>query len=305
MDVFYEPAKTPAVRAALSWDILCKEKCTLALILPLDFSEIFNIVQSQGDRNHYKPDRIVMGGQPLRNHLIADLLKIFKKVFLLYGSTEGSIMSQSTLTEAEEDFFSGKPVNVDNVRLVNKDQEKCKPKEVGTIHVRGPGVFKGYFNKLEETDKNTAKAFTADGWFNTEDNGFFDDQGNLFVLGREKDIIMYGSYIVYPGWLEKKIMAHPDVMDVVVVPVSDTVLFHNICACVRPAKDKTLDEENLRDFCEKIFLSSSEIECTPVPKYFMVLESFPEATTGKPDKKILMKMAEERFGQDAHYMSAY
>ncbi|XP_005091513.3 3-[(3aS,4S,7aS)-7a-methyl-1,5-dioxo-octahydro-1H-inden-4-yl]propanoyl:CoA ligase [Aplysia californica] len=228
------------------------------------------------------------------------MLKIFKKIYVAYGSTEGGAVSVNELTEANmEDFCTGKPVDENNVRVVNKDQQHCKPREMGTIHARGPGVFTGYFNKLEDTDKNTAKAFTADGWFKMEDNGFYDEQGNLYVLGREKDIIMYGSFVVYPGWLEKKIMTHPDVADVVVVPVSDPVLFHDICACVKPVKEKTLNGENLREFCQKIFITSSEAASTPVPKYFMILESFPETLTGKPNKQILAKMAEERFGQTA------
>ncbi|XP_035829686.1 2-succinylbenzoate--CoA ligase [Aplysia californica] len=297
LDTLYRSRETSAARAAVTWNAILKERCKLATILPLDFYEVSNYVKSQGG-SRFKLDTLGIGGQPVRKDQIADMLELFEKVVVTYGATEFGLVSASTLTEANvEDFFSGKPLDENNVRVVNKDQQNCKTKEVGTIHVRGSGVFTGYFNKLEETDKNTAKAFTTDGWFNTEDNGFFDEQGNLYVLGREKDIIMYGSFVVYPGWLERKMVAHPDVADVVVVPVSDPVLFHNICACVKPAKEKTLDVENLRDFCEKMFLSSSEDEATPIPKYFMILEEFPMTSTGKPHKQLMKKMAEERFGQ--------
>ena len=78
----------------------------------------------------------------------------------------------------------------------------------------------------------TKKAFTEDGWFCTDDSGYFGQDGKLYLQGRQSDGIHRGAYILYPSWLENKLKAVPGIKDVVVVPVPDPVLHNEICACV-------------------------------------------------------------------------
>ncbi|CAG5121482.1 unnamed protein product, partial [Candidula unifasciata] len=168
------------------------------------------------------------------------------------------------------DFFCGKPASGVQLKIIDDDGDKCRPRQAGTVLVRGERIFSGYFNLLEDPDPNTVKCFTKDGWFNTEDLGFWDEEGNFYVLGRNKDTIMYGTVVLYPGWLEAKILQHPDVADAVVLPVSDPVRYHEICACVTPASGRNMTEEQLKSYCESIFIADLTSEQTPMPKYFMV-----------------------------------
>merc|ERR1712062_602808 len=158
----------------------------------------------------------------------------------------------------------------------------------------------GYFNLLDEASRRPAKSFLADGWFNMEDCGYWDDSGQLYVMGRENDVITYGGHVVYPGWLERKLMGHPGVKEVVVVPISDPILHHNICACVQPWSGVDLTEDSLREYAETIFLSKKEDEdnddMSPKPKHYIVLPEFPQTPNGKVDRTRLKKMAEEQFG---------
>lgn len=87
----------------------------------------------------------------------------------------------------------------------------------------------GYLNN----DPANKAAFTADGWFSTNDAGYVDPKtGKLHIEGRQSDCIMRGAYVFYPSWLENIIRKVEGVKDVVVVPVPDKVLHNEICACV-------------------------------------------------------------------------
>uniref|UniRef100_A0A0B7BMS0 AMP-dependent synthetase/ligase domain-containing protein n=1 Tax=Arion vulgaris TaxID=1028688 RepID=A0A0B7BMS0_9EUPU len=278
------------------WRAITKDQCTFAVILPLDFDNLHKYILNSGDSD-YKLKILATGGQPVKRNQIGNMLTVAEQVMLAYGSTEALYISYALLKDTNvEDFLCGKPFSGMSVRIVNESGQNCKPRETGTVHLKGKTVFKGFFNRLENPDPNTAKSFTKDGWFDTEDVGYYDESENIYILGRTKDTIIHGIAVLYPGWLEAKILTHPDILDACVVPVTDPVLYHNICACVKVAEGSGLTEQKLKQFCEKIFLSDLEYESTPMPKYFVIMDNFPKTFTGKPDKRVLTAMAEEKFG---------
>ncbi|XP_012935905.1 4-coumarate--CoA ligase-like 1 [Aplysia californica] len=195
-------------------------------------------------------------------------------LFLPYnrGATSSSkrfvdlnIDSAPELTSAINVFRDG-----DTLQVVDKDEKECAVGKVGTVRVKGKTVFSGYFNQLEEKDPATTGQFSEDGWFDTNDNGYFDDKGRLYVIGRNNDVITYGDCLVYPGWLEQKILAHPKVRDVCLVPVPHPVLYQDMCACVLAAPDSQLTQDELRQFCAQICFSDGHEEKPLIPTYFMV-----------------------------------
>jgi long-chain acyl-CoA synthetase len=93
---------------------------------------------------------------------------------------------------------TGKPIPGVQVKIVGADPESG----IGEITVCGPNVMKGYFNDLEATQA----VLTADGWLSTGDLGVFDKEGNLYVRGRSKNVIVLASgENVYPEAIEHKI----------------------------------------------------------------------------------------------------
>jgi malonyl-CoA/methylmalonyl-CoA synthetase len=83
----------------------------------------------------------------------------------------------------------------------------------GEIEIRGPNVFRGYWNM----DAATANAFTRDGWFKSGDIGEWDADGYLRIVGRSKELIISGGYNVYPREVEDALLLHPAVSEVAVV----------------------------------------------------------------------------------------
>ncbi|CAG5121481.1 unnamed protein product [Candidula unifasciata] len=203
------------------WDVICREQCNIASIRPMDVEGIVKYICSIGVTD-YKLKALVSAGQPLtKAHVINELI-ISETVVVIYASTEASFLSGGIITDATfDDFYCGKPAPGVELKIIDDHGDECKPRQTGTILAKGGQLFKGYFNRLEDPDSNTVTCFTNDGWLNTDDVGFVDEEGNIYVIGRGTDTITYRKYVLYPGWLEAKILQHPDIADAVILSVLD------------------------------------------------------------------------------------
>ncbi|XP_059169834.1 putative acyl--CoA ligase YdaB [Physella acuta] len=232
------------------------------------------------------------------------MLSLADHLVVSYGSTETGVITWGHLNEKNNTSYKvGKPVvDAVQIRIINDNGDSCLPGEVGTVQILSPLTFRGYLNRLESPDPQTMKVLRPDGWYSTEDNGYFGQDGDLYILGRKNDVIQYGVFLLYPGWLEEKIVAHPEIAEACVVPVSDPLLFHNICACVSLTEGSELTEEEIRTYCKNIFLKNVNQALTPVPAYFLILpEGIPRNSNGKPNVQKLKAMAEEKFGCTARH----
>ena len=118
----------------------------------------------------------------------------------------------------------------------------------------------------------------------------------VFTVCRQAFGIMRGPYLLYPGWLERRISRCPGVEDVLVVPVPDPVLYQELCACVLPAPGASLTSEEVRQFCSTLFLTSGKSEMTAVPKYYVFFDAFPTTSTGKTCRRATAVVARQRLG---------
>ena len=105
----------------------------------------------------------------------------------------------------------GRPLPYSRVRVVKVDGEgrllgDCAPGEIGVVAMAGPGVFSGYL-----MDKHNQGAFIEPGWVNSGDLGRLDDEGQLWITGRAKDLIIRGAHNIDPMPLEELLYRHPAV----------------------------------------------------------------------------------------------
>ncbi|KAH9496750.1 hypothetical protein Btru_009298 [Bulinus truncatus] len=249
------------------WEAVTKERCTFAVMVPLEAEKrIEYIVNARGSPPR-KFQSIVVIGQPVTKVQIKNFFKISEKIFIGYGSTECvDVSGLFVQEETYESYNCGKPSERTKVRVVDVNGELSPPKPIGTIHIKSTVMSAGYFNKFEDPDPDTISAFTPDGWLNMEDYGYIDEEGSLFVLGRNKDIINYGASVIYPGWLEDQIVEHPEVMQACVVPIQSYTVTSVLVSRYRPTLFK---------------------------------EDYPELRTGKPDRQKLKLIAEEKFGYNS------
>ena len=111
---------------------------------------------------------------------------------------------------------AGRPLFWRSIAVVDGDDRPKPTSETGEVVVRGPTVFKGYWN----LEAHTAYTF-RNGWHHTGDMGYFDADGYLWYAGRmpEKELIKTGGENVYPAEVENAIRQHPAIADVVVIGV--------------------------------------------------------------------------------------
>lgn len=184
---------------------------------------------------------IIIGGAPLSWKVESDLKKIGLPYVVGYGLTEGCPLLSIETPLGFAPGSCGKPIH--EIRIDSSDPERVP----GEIQSRGPNLFVGYY-KNPEAD---AAAHTSDGWFRTGDLGVMDIEGNLFIRGRIKSLILSASgQNIYPEEIEQELSVHPMVEDSLVLDRGGKII-----ALVYPKSGVAPHiekEEDLNAFCEEI-----------------------------------------------------
>jgi len=198
-----------------------------------------------------------------------------------YGITECS--PTVTLTAPDRprhDLSVGTPLPGIETRLVESTGLDAAPGNVGELWVRGPGVMRGYYRAPAET----AEVITSDGWFRTGDVARMEN-GNLFIVGRSKEMVIRFGFNVYPAEIEGVLHTHPAVARAAAIPVTrcgseDLVAFVQL----RPGTSSAPAE--LADY--------AALHLAPYkrPSEFVILGSLPLTPAGKVLKSALADMFE-------------
>ena len=114
--------------------------------------------------------------------------------------------------------------------------------EVGEVRFRGPHLFRGYWNKPQET----AEVLGSDGWLRTGDLGYLDDEGFLFLVDRAKDIVIRAGENISCTEVENVVYAHPDTYECACFGLPHARLGEELAVAVYPKPGHTLDPDGLR-----------------------------------------------------------
>ena len=219
---------------------------------------------------HHQLRVILLGGEfiprPLVDACVAKQLPIYKT----YGMTEtfSQSVTMPVLSNLNKLDSVGKPLPRMTVHIVNPDVDG-----VGEIHLNGPMVMSGYINREP-----------IHGDFNTDDMGYVDEDGFLYILNRRTDLIISGGENIYPKEIEDTVYAMQGVKECAVIPVADTkwgqvpalfVAFDDIDALSADLK------MIVRDYL------SSKLAKYKVPKYITIMDALPRNGTGKIMRKSL------------------
>lgn len=154
-----------------------------------------------------------LGGGVLPTSIIEDFKEKFKLDHLYFGYSMTELTGFMTMPTTNPESI-GAPFPMTEIKVVDIDtKESLGPNEDGEICARGPQVMKGYINNKEATDQT----IDADGWLHTGDVGHFDDDGNVCVVERVKDLIRCLDVHVAPAELEQLLLSHPAVAEALVV----------------------------------------------------------------------------------------
>jgi acyl-CoA synthetase (AMP-forming)/AMP-acid ligase II len=194
--------------------------------------------------------------------------------YSMYGQTETSCLA-TFAPYSDKPGSAGRVLPLAQVRLVDDYDRTVPAGQVGEIAMKGPMVFKGYWNLPEDT------AYTfREGWHHTGDLGRFDQDGFLWYAGRkaEKELIKPGGENVYPAEVEKAILQHPAVEKVVVFGVPDPKWKEGIKAVCQLKQGQTLKPQALIDFV------GERIARYKKPRYVEFVSPLPLTEDGSPDR---------------------
>lgn len=170
----------------------------------------------------------------------------------------------------------GSPLFHVEVRVI-RDGREAAPGEVGELWIRGPHVIPGYWNRPEET------AALKDGWLRTGDLATYDEEGDFYIVGRIKDMIISGGENIYPAEVESVMLGHPEVAEAALIGVPDPEWGEVGRAIVVRRPGSSLTEAELLAYLR------SRLAGYKVPKSVVFVEELPKTAAGKIDKTALRK----------------
>ena len=222
---------------------------------------------------------IVSGAAPLTPETAGAFeARYHAKIYQGYGLTEAAPTVTSSVTGGEARPGSiGCPLPGVEVRLVD-DGDDALAGDEGEIWVRGPNVFKGYWDDPDAT----AAVITEDGWLRTGDIAVTDADGYLYIVDRAKDLIIVSGFNVYPVEVEEALLEHPQVAEVAVVGMPHPHSGETVKAFVVVAdaadngrREVSVEEDELIEFC------AGRLARYKCPTKITFVESLPYGMGGK------------------------
>jgi malonyl-CoA/methylmalonyl-CoA synthetase len=172
----------------------------------------------------------------------------------------------------------GFPLPGIDIRVVDMENGAALPAgETGMLEVRGPNVFRGYWNMPEKTKAE----FRDDGFFITGDLGLIDERGYVHIVGRGKDLVISGGYNIYPKEIESEIDLIDGVLESAVIGVPHTDFGEGVTAVVVPKTGAALKEDEI------LATLGERLARYKLPKRVLFVEELPRNTMGKVQKNLL------------------
>ena len=219
------------------------------------------LTQLEPSITHHKLRVILLGGEFIPMALIDACEKKSLPIYKTYGMTEtfSQSVTFSVLDYPHKRDSVGKPLPGMQVRIDKPDADG-----VGEIHLTGPLVMTGYIDKEP-----------IDGDLNTDDIGYVDKDGFVYILNRRKDLIISGGENIYPKELEDLVYTLPSVKECAVVPVPDPKWGQVPALFVAFHDGESMTADAILSFMTKSLAKYK------VPKYVKILSALPRNGTGK------------------------
>lgn len=204
-----------------------------------------------------------------------------------WGQTENGLVTLTKLTDSEDKLVNtdGAPFLTMSVKVVDENFNDVLTNEEGNLLCKGPALFVGYLNQMEETQKEF-----HDGWFITGDRAIMDADGYIRISGRNKDIIIRGGENIPVAYMENILYEHPDVFAAQIVAMPDPRLQEKACAfiCMKPGAEP-LTLQALQQF-----LTEKGIAKPYWPEHLEIVTDFPRTASGKIQKFKLREIISEK-----------
>lgn len=286
----------PHLQPAPLADLIAEYRITVAAGVPTIWTGLYHELKAN-PRDVSSIRALVVGGAAMPRSLIeAYETALGVNVCHAWGMTEMSPLGTVSRLQSSHRGLpnhqqwdikatQGTPAAGVEMRIVNDagDELPWDGATMGEVQVRGPWIIKQYF-KVEPTPEQ----FTADGWFRTGDVATISPDGYMNITDRTKDLIKSGGEWISSVALENTLMAHPSVMEAVVIAVPDTRWGERPLAAVVPAPGvERIDEAELFEHLQSHFAKYQ------LPDRIVTISAIPKTSVGKFDKKVLRRQYAE------------
>lgn len=204
------------------------------------------------------------------------------KLFQWYGMTESITTNIVTplYEEMPEDpktgiLAMGKPGLGQEIKIVDENSKEVPPFTIGQIIIKSPSLMKGYYKNEIETNKTI-----QNGWLYTGDKGYRNNEGFIWFVDRDKDLIKRAGENVSSIEIENVLLSYPGVADCAVIGIPDNIREEAIVAYISTDGSK-ISEEELRVFC------AEQLSKFKIPQEFRFIKEFPRTSIGKIQKNVL------------------
>jgi acyl-CoA synthetase (AMP-forming)/AMP-acid ligase II len=268
--------------------LTAQHECTALVVVPVMLQRILDLEEEVLERYDLSHLRVVpVSGSALPGPLATKWMDLFgDNIYNLYGSTEvawATIATPEDLRKAPG--TAGRPPYGTIVKLYDDDGNPVEPGETGRIFVGNDMQFEGYTGG---GDKDV-----IDGLMSSGDVGHFDEDGLLFVDGRDDDMIVSGGENVFPAEVEDLLSGHESVAEVAVFGVDDEEFGQRLKAVVVTRDGASLSEDDVKKYVK------SNLAGYKVPREVEFVDELPRTSTGKVLKRELKEDDSEDSPEDA------
>jgi acyl-CoA synthetase (AMP-forming)/AMP-acid ligase II len=264
-------------------ELIDRHGATGLAVVPVMFDRIMDLPDDVRNRYSCRSLRFAAAsGSRMRPDVVTAFMDQFGDVIVNnYNATEAGLIASATPDDlrAAPDT-AGKPFPGTEIRILDEHFTSVPTGEVGQIFVRSGTLFGGY---TSGATKDFHEGFMASG-----DMGYLDENGRLFVVGRDDEMIVSGGENVYPIEVEKTLAAHPDVAEAHVLGVDDEQYGQRLAAFVVLTPRASATPESLKQHVR------DNLANYKVPREIVVLDELPRSSTGK----ILRNDLKARVGAD-------
>lgn len=264
-----------------------REKVTCTAAVPTIVTRVVNY-EKIGDYDFSSLQKIYVGAA----HSAPDLVtSVEKKMGCRYINAFGMVEGPCAQSRPSDTFeirttSVGRPIcPYDDFRTLDPTGKPTPRGVEGEMAAKGPGIFTGYFKNPQANQT----AFTPDGYFRTGDLAVIDEDGNIRITGRIKDIIIRGGENIAAQEVEELISSHPLIELAAAIGLPHPVLGEEVCAYVKTVGDVTMDAAEIREHLSK--MGASKII---FPARVEFVQQMPITAAGKVDKKALKQDLEAK-----------
>ncbi len=215
-------------------------------------------------------------------------------IFEGFGQTETPLTIANLTNSVPKPGSMGKPMPLYQVEILNEDGERCKTGQTGEICINveddPAGIMMEYFRNPEKTLEAM-----HDGWYHTGDTAWRDEDGYLWYVGRNDDVIKSSGYRIGPFEIESVMLEHAAVREVAVTGVPDPVRGKAVKATVVLADGYEPSEELTRELQTWVKEQTAPYK---FPRIIDYVDSLPRTVNGKI-RRVAIRQADEQAAKDA------